>query len=149
MFFFLMEKPGRKMAMEQSYKLWRSQDCRKSNTASQDSIRLLAQNKDSLGSARFRKESAALALACGCKFLPCPCPRVCVLKASLSPGLSSQLASYELPIMGASDERVSRSEEKRDGFFPPSPASVASLSGANSLLWFQLPTQLWQHRLAP
>lgn len=121
---------------------------RKSNTASQDSTRLLARNKDSLGSARFRKESAGLALACSCKFMPCPCPE------SVS---SKQVSQVSTPagFLRASNNRrpdargQAGAREKPGSFFLLLPASVASLAGANCLLWFQLLTQLWQHRLAP
>ena len=47
---------------------------RKSNMASQESIHPRVQNKDGLGTAKCRRGSAGLALACGSKFMPCPCP---------------------------------------------------------------------------
>lgn len=65
--------PGRKMAVAQYYKLWRSQDCKKRSTASQDSIRLLVQNRQSQN-CQVQEGVCWSGLGCGQKFTPCPCP---------------------------------------------------------------------------
>lgn len=140
--------PGRKMAVAQYYKLWRSQDCKEEEHskprqhppagAKQIVSELPSSGRSLLVGPWLVARSSRPALAQSL------CPQ------SKCPRSPHQLASHELPIigdlMGEGKQERGRSRDRSSSF---SPRRVASLAGANSLLWFQLPTQLWQHCLAP
>lgn len=108
----------------------------KNPVASQDSIHLLVQNKDSLGIAKFRKCLPEPLLACWLEAHPTPCP-----PQGLCPRPPRQLAPLELPGL--------RGKETPGSFFLLLSASISILWLALSLLRFQLPPRFWQYHLIP
>lgn len=96
----------------------------KNTEASQDSIHLLVQNKDSLGIAEFRKCLPALVWAHWLSARPTPCP-----PEGLCLGPPCQLAPQELPGGGG--------KETQGSFF-------LLLSALGSILWLQLTLRRFQ-----
>ena len=88
--------------------------------ASQESIHPRVQNKGGLGTAECRRGSAGLALACGSKFMPCPCPESVSSKQVSqvsAPAGFSRASNYRRPV----GRWASRSRGDARIILPPSP----------------------------